>query len=72
MGKVLQPLRAALTGTTHSPGMTEVVSLLGRERVLGRLGRALTALTQGLPDDRPVKPPKDAHSADESREGAPL
>ena len=59
MGAILQPLRAALTGTTHSPGMTEVVSILGRKRVTDRLGRALTAITQGLPDDRPDKPPKD-------------
>ena len=59
MGAILQPLRAALTGTTNSPGMTEVVSILGRKRVTDRLGRALTAITQGLPDDRPDKPPKD-------------
>ena len=59
MGAILQPLRAALTGTTNSPGMTEVVSILGRKRVTDRLGRALTAITQGLPDDKPDKPPKD-------------
>jgi glutamyl-tRNA synthetase len=59
MGKVLQPLRAALTGTTHSPGITEVVSLLGRQCVTQRIGRALTAITEGLPDDKPDKPPKE-------------
>jgi len=53
MGAVLQPLRAAPTGTTHSPGITEVVSILGRERVTNRIGRALTAITRGLPDDKP-------------------
>lgn len=58
MGAVLQPLRAALTGRANSPGMTEVVSILGRKRVTQRLGRALTAITQGLPDDRPERPPK--------------
>lgn len=58
LGKVLQPLRAALTGTTNSPGINEVVSLLGRRRVLGRIGRALTAITQGLPDDNPQKDEK--------------
>ncbi len=62
MGKVLQPLRAALTGTTNSPGMTEVVSLLGRRRVLSRLERALTTLTEGLPDDKPDKPQKDGEA----------
>ena len=66
MGAILQPLRAALTGTTNSPGMTEVVSILGRKRVTDRLGRALTAITQGLPDDRPDKPPKDKGSQDSS------
>jgi len=56
MGKVLQPLRAALTGTTNSPGINEVVSILGRRRVLSRIGRALIAITEGLPDDKPQKP----------------
>lgn len=63
MGAVLQPLRAALTGSTQSPGMTEVVSLLGRRRVTQRLGRALTAITQGLPDDKPEKPLKESEIA---------
>lgn len=58
MGKVLQPLRAALTGTTQSPGMTEVVSILGRQRVTNRIAKAITALTEGLPDDHPEKPAK--------------
>ena len=66
MGAILQPLRAALTGTTHSPGMTEVVSILGRKRVTERLGRALTAITQGLPDDKPDKPPKEKDKSEVS------
>ena len=70
MGAILQPLRAALTGTTHSPGMTEVVSILGRKRVTDRLGRALTAITQGLPDDKPDKPPKDKGNQNSSSEAA--
>ncbi len=70
MGAILQPLRAALTGTTHSPGMTEVVSILGRKRVTERLGRALTAITQGLPDDKPDKPPKDRAEQSSNSEAA--
>ena len=70
MGAILQPLRAALTGTTNSPGMTEVVSILGRKRVTDRLGRALTAITQGLPDDKPEKAPKDKDSQDSKSEAA--
>jgi glutamyl-tRNA synthetase len=37
LGKVAQPLRAALTGRTTSPGIFDVLSLLGKEEVLGRL-----------------------------------
>ena len=38
LGKVAQPLRAALTGRTTSPGIFDVVALLGREESLARLG----------------------------------
>jgi len=37
LGKVAQPLRAALTGSTISPGIFDVLALLGREETLGRL-----------------------------------
>ncbi|MET0370159.1 MAG: glutamate--tRNA ligase [Sphingobium sp.] len=37
LGKVAQPLRAALTGRTVSPGIFDVLFLLGREESLGRL-----------------------------------
>ena len=43
MGEVAQPLRAALTGTTASPGIFEVLAVLGREEVLGRIGDVLGA-----------------------------
>lgn len=56
MGKVLQPLRAALTGTTSAPGVTDLVTILGKRRVLRRIGQALSAINQGLPDDNPQKP----------------
>ena len=38
LGKVAQPLRAALTGRTTSPGIFDVLALLGREESLARLG----------------------------------
>lgn len=41
MGKVAQPLRAVLTGTTVSPSIFEVLVVLGREESLGRLGDAV-------------------------------
>ncbi|MEP3051687.1 MAG: glutamate--tRNA ligase [Erythrobacter sp.] len=36
-GKLAQPMRAALTGTTTSPGIFDVLVLLGREEALARL-----------------------------------
>jgi len=37
LGKVAQPLRAAVTGSAMSPGLFEVLELLGRAEALGRL-----------------------------------
>jgi glutamyl-tRNA synthetase len=37
LGKVAQPLRAALTGKATSPGIFEVLEVLGREESLGRI-----------------------------------
>jgi glutamyl-tRNA synthetase len=41
MGQVAQPLRVALTGRTVSPGIFEVMEILGRERCLKRLERVI-------------------------------
>jgi glutamyl-tRNA synthetase len=43
-GKLLQPLRVALTGLAASPGIFEVLVLLGRERSLSRIDRAVRHL----------------------------
>lgn len=51
--QVLMPLRAALTGTTQAPSVTDLVVILGRERVQRRIGRALSEMTAALPDDQP-------------------
>jgi glutamyl-tRNA synthetase len=37
LGKVAQPLRAALTGRAASPGIFDVLAILGREESLGRI-----------------------------------
>ena len=37
LGEVAQPLRAALTGRTVSPGIFEVLEVLGSDESLGRL-----------------------------------
>jgi glutamyl-tRNA synthetase len=41
LGQIAQPLRAALTGSTTSPGIFEVMEILGRSECLGRLADAL-------------------------------
>jgi glutamyl-tRNA synthetase len=42
LGKVAQPLRAALTGQTTSPGIFDVLMLLGRDESLARLDDTIT------------------------------
>lgn len=42
LGQVAQPLRAALTGSLETPGLFEIMALLGKERTLSRLERALS------------------------------
>jgi glutamyl-tRNA synthetase len=46
-GKVFQPLRVALTGLAATPGIFDVLVLLGRDRSLRRLDAALTRLADG-------------------------
>ena len=41
MGQLAQPVRVALIGRTASPGLFEVMELLGRERTLARLRRGI-------------------------------
>jgi glutamyl-tRNA synthetase len=41
LGKIAQPVRVALTGSTVSPGIYEVIAVLGRERTAQRLRAAL-------------------------------
>jgi glutamyl-tRNA synthetase len=44
LGKIAQPVRVALTGGTASPGMYDVVQILGREETLRRLDDALKTI----------------------------
>ncbi len=46
MGKVAQPLRVAVTGAGVSPPIDVTVRLLGRDKVLNRLDRALALIEQ--------------------------
>ncbi len=41
LGKIAQPVRVALTGKTASPGIFEIIDILGPERVMARLENAI-------------------------------
>jgi glutamyl-tRNA synthetase len=41
MGQLAQPVRVALTGRTASPGLFDVMEILGRERTLSRLQQSV-------------------------------
>jgi glutamyl-tRNA synthetase len=43
-GKIFQPLRVALTGLGVSPGIFDVLLMLGRERSLARIDAAVARL----------------------------
>jgi glutamyl-tRNA synthetase len=45
-GKVYQPIRVAITGTTVSPGIFETLSVLGKERSLARIDTAITRMAE--------------------------
>ena len=49
LGQVAQPLRAALTGSTTSPGLFEVMAVLGRDEALARLADAIEGRTRSRP-----------------------
>jgi glutamyl-tRNA synthetase len=44
LGKLAQPVRVALTGSAASPGIYEVIAVLGKERTLRRLHKALALI----------------------------
>jgi glutamyl-tRNA synthetase len=44
LGKIIHPMRLALTGSTASPGLFEMMALLGKEAVIRRIGKALVYL----------------------------
>ncbi len=46
-GKVFQPIRVAITGTSISPGIFESLAVLGREPSLERIERALPRAEKG-------------------------
>jgi glutamyl-tRNA synthetase len=47
LGKLAQPLRAALTGQGTSPGIFDVLVLLGRDESLARIAAQASSVTAG-------------------------
>ena len=45
LGKLAQPVRIAVTGSAASPGIFETVLVLGRDRTVARIARALATLS---------------------------
>ncbi len=45
LGKIAQPVRVALTGGTVSPGIFEVMDILGKDEVLKRLNNAVSVIS---------------------------
>jgi glutamyl-tRNA synthetase len=56
LGKVAQPLRVALTGDVASPGIGLTLKLVGRDRALGRIERALHFIRTGKTEERSARP----------------
>jgi len=48
LGPVVHPVRVALTGKTFGPGLFELMAVLGPERVIRRLERAMSLRRAGL------------------------
>ena len=46
VGQLAQPVRVALTGRTASPGLFEVMEVLGRDRTLFRLRQGIDRASQ--------------------------
>lgn len=53
LGKIAQPLRAALTGRTISPGIFDVLLTLGRDEALARIRDVSTPADQNGPAEQP-------------------
>ena len=49
LGNVAQPVRVAITGNTVSPGIFEVLEIVGRDKTLKRLKKAMDMISGGGP-----------------------
>jgi glutamyl-tRNA synthetase len=48
LGKIAQPVRVAITGSTVSPGIYEVIDVLGRDVTVRRLRAAIAHIDSRL------------------------
>ncbi|OHE55476.1 MAG: glutamate--tRNA ligase [Thermodesulfovibrio sp. RBG_19FT_COMBO_42_12] len=44
LGNIAQPVRVAITGKTESPGIFDVLEIVGKEKTLKRLGKAIKTI----------------------------
>ena len=51
LGKIAQPVRVALTGKTASPGIFEIIAIIGKDRVLQRLEKAIQYVENRVESD---------------------
>lgn len=49
LGKIAQPVRVALTGKTVSPGIFEIMHVLGKDSVIARLKKAVEFIEASVP-----------------------
>ena len=47
LGKIAQPVRLALTGKTASPGIFEIIEIIGKDKVLSRIKDAIKLIGEG-------------------------
>ncbi len=55
LGAIAQPLRAALTGKTTSPGIFDVMAVLGKAETIGRIADATGQADKGAKSARPKR-----------------
>ncbi len=48
LGAIAQPVRVALTGGTASPGIYEIIEIIGKEKTIKRLSKAIEQLGKGF------------------------
>jgi len=50
LGKIAQPVRVALTGKSASPGIFEIIAILGKEKTVARLKTAIAFIENRMSD----------------------